>query len=103
MVQVRLDRLAPSDSPMLGRATLTTVASTNASPEPSTVAATIQRALGDPNTSPALGAGPTSSRYGLHDVPTTQHAISSPWAFFAPRSFYDAIATRWAAMRVLVT
>jgi hypothetical protein len=49
MTQVKLGRPAPSESPMLGRATSTTVASMNASPEPRTVAATTQRARGDPN------------------------------------------------------
>ena len=42
---------------MLGRATLTTVASMNASPEPSTVAATTQRPRGDPNAIAGSAAG----------------------------------------------
>jgi hypothetical protein len=81
-----------SDSPIRGRATLTTVASTNASPDPRTVAARTHRARGSPKASAesgkAAGTDATADHHFIaqgippaqdcpRDMSTTQHTRRS--------------------------
>src|SRR3954451_47419 len=89
MVQASPPRPVSRDRPMAGSATLTTVASRNAMPDPSTVAASTHRPRASPKVSIAAGTGGAAAVTWRPTSPVTQVVRGDPLRHAHPPGIDD--------------